>query len=218
MRKTINPTAENYSALTKAYSHFNLALFKQALPFCLITLQRKGGTYGYFAGSRFGDTDGKNVTDEIAINPSHFKSRTAEQVLSTLVHEMVHLWQHHFGKISRAGYHNKEWASKMKEIGLVPSSTGSEGGKETGQKVSHYIQGGGTFALSCADLLADGFVLPYVEMWDDAKVKRSKAKVKTKYTCPSCGTNAWGKSELKIICADCDEIMIWEESKDVDDD
>jgi hypothetical protein len=30
--------------------------------------------------------------------------------LSTLVHEMAHLQQNHFGKSSRTGYHNKEWA------------------------------------------------------------------------------------------------------------
>lgn len=37
---------------------------------------------------------------------------------------------------------------------------------------------------------------------------RSKAKSKTKFTCSECGANAWGKPELKIVCADCDEPMI----------
>jgi hypothetical protein len=47
--------------------------------------------YGYFAGGRFGTNDGKEVTDEIALNPSHFRSRrTTEQSVSTLVHEMAH--------------------------------------------------------------------------------------------------------------------------------
>lgn len=73
-----------------------------------MTLQRKNKAYGYFAGGRFGSKDGTEITDEIALNPSHFKSRTDEQSLSTLAHEMAHLWQHHFGKPSRAGYHNKE--------------------------------------------------------------------------------------------------------------
>jgi hypothetical protein len=61
-------------------------------------MQRKNKTYGYFAGDRFGTLDGEEITDEIALNPSHFRERTTEQSLSTLVHEMVHLWQHHRGE------------------------------------------------------------------------------------------------------------------------
>jgi hypothetical protein len=55
------------------------------------------------------------------------------------VHEMVHVWQHAFGKPSAGGYHNKQWAAKMKAVGLQPSSTGYVGGKETGQRVTHYV-------------------------------------------------------------------------------
>jgi hypothetical protein len=202
-----SPTSRNYGAMTEAYNFFNRCLFDGALPECLITLQRKGGTLGYFAGERFGTADGQGVTDEIALNPSHFKERTAEQVLSTLVHEMAHLWQYHHGKISRAGYHDRQWARKMQEIGLISSSTGAEGGKKTGQKMSHYIEPDGKFSDHCSNLLKSGFTLPYIELWDECKAK-SKAKSKTKFTCPECGANAWGKPELKVICACCDEPMI----------
>ena len=121
-RKT---TAVTYNGLNEAYAFFNACLFKGDLPNCLITLQRKSKAYGYFAGDRFGSRDGDVVTDEIALNPSHFRVRSTEEVLSTLVHEMAHLWQHRFGKPSRSNYHNKEWGDKMREIGLVPSSTGA---------------------------------------------------------------------------------------------
>ena len=206
-RNANSPTAKNYNAMNEAYGFFNSHLFGGILPDCLITLQRKGHTFGFFAGGRFGTADGQSITDEIALNPSHFKNRTAEQVLSTLVHEMAHLWQHHHGKLSRAGYHNKQWADKMREIGLIPSDTGEEGGKDTGQKMTHYIEKGGKFAEHCAALLSGGFVVPYVELWDEAKAKKSKAKNKTKFCCGSCGAAAWGKPELKIICGDCDEPM-----------
>ena len=133
-----NPTAKTYAALNRAFNFFNGRLFGGELPACLVTLQRKNKAYGYFAGGRFGSKDGTEITDEIALNPSHFKSRTDKQSLSTLAHEMAHLWQHHFGKPSRAGYHNKEWAAKMQAIGLHPSDTGQPGGKETGQSCSHF--------------------------------------------------------------------------------
>ena len=69
---------------------------------------------------------------------------------------MAHQWQRHHGKPSRTGYHNKEWAAKMIEVGLVPSSTGEIGGKQVGQHMTHYIADGGAFAQACADLLKGG--------------------------------------------------------------
>lgn len=202
----INPTMRTYHGLDNAYAVFNAELFKDELPSCLITMQRVKKAYGYFAGGRFGSKDGSLVTDEIALNPSHFSVRTTEQSLSTLVHEMVHLWQHHFGKPSRGGYHNREWAEKMHSVGLIPSSTGEPGGKETGQRVTHYIAGGGAFETVFAKLERDGFDALYIELWDDAKkqaVRRKKAASKTCYTCPSCGLNAWAKPNVRLMCAEC---------------
>ena len=109
---------------------------------------------GYFLGDRFVCIDKpEDITDEIALNPAGFADRTSMQTMSTLVHEMVHLWQHHFGKTSRAGYHNREWAAKMHEVGLIPTDTGDLGGKETGQKVTHIIEDGGRFQKACDEWL-----------------------------------------------------------------
>lgn len=201
----LNPTKRTYDDLTAAYDFFNTRLFHGKLPRCLITMQRKNKSYGYFAGGRFGSVDGKEITDEIALNPSHFKARTTEQSLSTLVHEMVHLWQHHHGQPSRSGYHNKEWAARMTAVGLIPSDTGAAGGNATGQHVSHYIAPGGAFARACAALVEDGFTVPYVELWDEAgkKTRRKKAASKTKYTCPECDLNAWAKPDAHLLCGEC---------------
>jgi predicted SprT family Zn-dependent metalloprotease len=203
---TINPTELAYDKLNEAYSHFNRALFADALPACLITMQRKNKTYGYFAGDRFGSADGQEKADEIALNPSHFRDRTTEAILATLVHEMAHLWQHHHGKASRPGYHNAQWAERMRAIGLIPSDTEQPGGKETGQKMGHYVAENGAFAKAVASLIAGGFALPYVELWGDAEAskRKQKASSKTKYTCPACGVNAWAKPDTRLICGDCE--------------
>src|SRR6266705_5200432 len=148
-----SPTQHTYDGFIQAYSHFNQKLFNGILPYCMITMQRKQGAYGYFAGDRFGMRDGGQKTDEIALNPSHFNAQTTEEVLSTLVHEMAHLWQHHFGKPSRSSYHNRQWAGKMGTIGLCPSDTGKEGGKRTGQHMNHYVLAGGAYARACEELL-----------------------------------------------------------------
>jgi len=206
MTKTPSPTRETYDSLNLAHEFFNARLFGGTLPACLVTLQRSKKAYGFFAGQRFGLKAGEGATDEIALNPSHFEERTVEETLSTLAHEMAHQWQQHHGKPSRTGYHNKEWAAKMQEIGLVPSDTGREGGKPVGQKVSHYIASGGAFERACAALLEGGkFGRLYIERWGDEATRKKKTASKTRYSCPSCGLNAWAKPNVALVCGDCDE-------------
>lgn len=193
------PTLKVYVPLQNAYEHFNNTLFNGTLPNCLLTLRNAGKEYGYYAHERFGTQANDGHTDEIALNPVHF-GRGVKEVLSTLVHEMCHLWQFHYGKPSRNGYHNKEWGDKMKEVGLHPSSTGQMGGKETGQRVSHYIMEGGAYEDAFNKLQDDALPTLLADVWVKAP---KKSKPKTKYCCPSCDAAAWGKDGLLLRCGDC---------------
>jgi predicted SprT family Zn-dependent metalloprotease len=85
---------------------------------------RLANSHGYFAADRFTARSGEFRRHELALNPDGFIGQSDAQVCQTLVHEQVHLWQHAFGKPSGRGYHNTEWAAKMKAVGLQPSSTG----------------------------------------------------------------------------------------------
>ncbi|NLE01748.1 MAG: SprT family zinc-dependent metalloprotease [Fibrobacter sp.] len=164
----LNPTSDTYNNLLLAYKFMNEHLFQGILPICLITLQREKKSYGYFCKNKFmNNSDPSKCTDEIALNPQHFRSdgRDDRMVVSTLVHEMCHLWQSHFGDPGRSRYHNKEWADKMKSLGLIPSSTGAPGGKETGDHMSHYIQENGLFSKVFQDLLVQGFALQWIEQY-----------------------------------------------------
>jgi hypothetical protein len=226
--------ARSHAALDHAFDFLNRGLFDGLLPPCLITLQRTRRAFGYFSGDRFITIDDSTeVTDEIALNPIHFASQLTTNVLATLAHEMVHLWQHRSGTPSRGGYHNREWARKMVEIGLIPSSTGAPGGKPTGGSVSHYIEPGGRFQLACADYLASNSIvlfqdrtyrdLPMVSPPDDGsqevdgggrgvgvrverieRERRRKAASKTRFTCSRCGQNAWGNRGLQLLCGNDD--------------
>lgn len=206
---TSRPTNRTYASLEAAYDYFNAELFGGELPPCLITVQRHKGAFGYFSGDRFASTtDPGDITDEIALNPQHFARRSAEEVLSTLAHEMVHLWQHRFGKPPRKAYHDRQWAAKMRDIGLIPSDTGQPGGKETGQKMTHYIEPGGRFAVACAAFLASHPAALYQDRATETDpARKKKAASKTKFTCPGCAANAWGKPELQLVCGVCDEPM-----------
>lgn len=140
----MNPTTDLYQALEKAYEYFNRGLFEGDLPDVIFTFQRKSGVMGYFSPERWGNPIG-DTRNEIAINPSFLASSRLIEVCQTLVHEMVHCWQHQFGKPSRKGYHNREWAKKMMLIGLMPSSTGEPGGETIGQAMGDYIIEDGPF-------------------------------------------------------------------------
>lgn len=232
----MKPTETAYDELQAAYDYFNENLFDNELPDCLITLQREKKTYGYFSAERFVSRDG-DKTDEIAMNPAYFAVCPPEEVMQTLVHEMVHLWQYHFGKPGRRGYHNKEWANKMESIGLMPSSTGQPGGDKTGDKMADYIIEGSVFDELCQSLLTGDFRISWadkfparerlqaamengtvsemaeelaawgVEVSDNGEliIDLPKSKpTRTKFTCPECGVNVWGKPSLNLICGDCD--------------
>lgn len=197
-------TSDEYAGFDTAYEWFNEQFFARKLPPCLITLQRKAKSRGYFATDRFGHrVDAQASTDELALNPDTFVGRSDRDILSTLVHEMCHCWQRHFGAPSRTGYHNKEWAVQMVAVGLMPSNTGAPGGKQTGQSVSHYIIAGGRFDQAAEALLATGFQLNWQSLAPERQ--ESKARSKTKFTCPSCGQNAWAKPDAALVCGDCGE-------------
>ena len=91
-----------------------------------------------------------STTGEIALNPLGILHREPETSLSTLVHAMGHLEQHHFGKPGRGRDHNKERAEMMAALGPEPTSTAAEpGGKRgTGDRVWHMIVGGGPFDVA----------------------------------------------------------------------
>lgn len=156
-------TAETYSELQTAFSFFNEKLFANELPDCVLTYQRIKSTYGYHSGKRWTNKEG-SITDEIALNPSYFATRKTIDTLSTLVHEMVHLWQEHFGKPGRGRYHNKEWAFKMNSVGLSPFNIENEN-RETGDRVSHKIISGGKFEVEAKKLINAGFELSWLDRY-----------------------------------------------------
>src|SRR5207237_7471 len=67
------------------------------------------------------------------------------------------------GKACRGSYCDRECAQRMKAIRLHPSSTGKEGGQETGDSVGHYIVPGGPFEVAAHELLMRGFAITWTE-------------------------------------------------------
>ena len=205
------PTEPVYHELQHAYDAFNRGLFGGVLPPCLITLQPGSRSYGFFPEHRWDNETGE-MADEIALNPAQLAELPVQDVLSALAHDMTHLWQYHFGKPSRAGYHNREWADKMLDIGLQASHTGAPGGKRTGQRMSHYPVADGAFDQVSRSLLAEGLTFSWripAEPVAAPRQGRRKTASRCKYTCLVCGLNAWAKPNIRLYCGTCElELLV----------
>ena len=211
------PTTEQWDAYQRLYEYFNNKLFGGTLPSIILNFSRKANTCGFFSKDRWSRTDGAK-THEISINPVHLATDPFIQVCQTIAHEQAHLWQAEYGKTSRPGYHNQEWAAKMEEIGLMPSSTGQLGGDRVGQKMSDYVIEGGLFQTAY-NAMPQALRLPWkaneatlppaaiqilnhlTGQLTSGTAAEQKPKSKVKYICPDCKAKAWGKPELKLICA-----------------
>lgn len=158
------PMAECYEALASAFAYFNKALFNQQLPTVIITFHRQRRVMGYVSIGRWVNHK-KQYIDELAVNPEYFAKHPLIEICQTLCHEMVHIWQAHFGSPGRRGYHNAQWAKKMLQIGLAPSSTGKPGGQQTGEFMMDYVLLNGPFHLACQHLLKSGYSLPWVDRY-----------------------------------------------------
>jgi hypothetical protein len=80
---------------------------------------------------------------------------------------------------------------------------------EEQQRRESQVLAGGRFEHACAALVKQGFDPLYVELWTEAgeKTRKTKAASKTRYSCPDCGTNAWAKPDVHLVCGECDERM-----------
>jgi hypothetical protein len=202
-----DPTASMYTALIVAWDFFNAKLFAGCLTRPMLSIRNHGNADGFFSPRRFGDvTDPAQRAGEIAINPRRIADCPVEEVMSTVVHEMCHQYQDRYGKPSRNGYHNRELAALFKSVGLHPSSTGKPGGRETGQRMSHYIIAGGAFDVACAELLTTGFEL----RWADVTRERERPEVErpATYICPSCDLKVRGKPDIKVRCDACNLLLL----------
>lgn len=229
----MKPTVEFYDLFQNIFDYLNENLFENKLPNCMIIITRKNNVFGYYAKGRWINSDNEK-TDELAINPLFFNKRPLLEILQTMAHEMCHLWQEHFGTTSRRTYHNQEWGNKMISIGLMPSNTGEEGGKKTGQQMMEFPIPNGLFLEVAQNLIENSF---FKKLWFDISfnlsvseinlnnssdalnssisfdnvpefntdLKPPKDKSKLKYQCPVCSTKIWGKQDLYIICGGCNK-------------
>jgi len=223
----LRPTSKFYGLFQMIFDYYNEALFDGELKDCIITITRKHNVFGHYTFKQFYSVK-EQETDELAINPTMIAQFPLLEVCQTIVHEMCHGWQFHFGKPSVRTYHNKEWSEKMISVGLMPSHNGKPGGKAVGQKMMDYPIENGSFMLATEELMNsnvfenlflevnDAFIenidpdKPLFEQVHHLHLQYVQDKPKNpkklfKYSC-SC-SNVWGKPDLELCCNKCSEVM-----------
>lgn len=201
-----------YDELSKVFEIYNERLFNSQLPECIITLQRKFNTKGYFSAKRFISLNSSEYKHEIAINPDYFGMTSTPEIFSTIVHEMCHLSMEIKGKSCTDGYHDSKWAKEMLRVGLIPTDNGKEDGKKTGFKITHIIKPDGLFYEVTKEIMNMGLRInfgdrnflkdkSFMETEVEKKKKETLSGKKFKYSC-GC-SNVWGKKDLVIKCVKC---------------
>jgi len=198
--------AEFYEVWDTAFWYFNAGLFDGTLPEVGFTVEKQKGSRAYFHANQFiMKSDGSQV-HKISMGSGSLE-RPDRDSMGTFVHEMAHRWQQVHGKPGRGKYHNAEWAAKMRTLGLSPKSH-TTGDKGTGDRVTHEIVDGGPFDRRFVGWEQLGLTIG----WHGQKATVTqqtvaKKRSKTKYTCPGCGANVWGKSGMYLY-DDCEERFV----------
>jgi len=226
----MNPTVDQSIAISDVFDYLNKELFGENLNLPMIVFNRSNRIIGgYYSPKKWFTSEGVAV-DEIAINANVMVESDEVGIFGILIHEMVHLWQYHNGTPGRGGYHNQEWVDKCLEIGLKPINI-SDPAIMTGDTIDTKLIDDGMASRVIACMPEELSIPFYAEIINlpeskggsgegsgegsegsgDGSGERSEGNgsvprsgKRTKYTCPVCGTNLWGKGGLKLLCIGCE--------------
>lgn len=206
--RKIQTMAELQAALQAAFNAINRDFYNGELEKVIITCKesRKPGAVGTFCCGKEWIQNGKK-RHELNISADYIGTRTVEETITTLMHEMVHLYccQNDIQDTSRSGsYHNKRFKQAAENHGLDIAKAPKIGWSVT--KPKPYTQKWIKDNITIKDFAI--FKLPTLRT---AKGSTSKTKQSSrKYVCPSCGLIARLTKEAAIKCVDCDKVMIFE--------
>lgn len=189
--------------LEDMFDLFNKKYFEDKLSKPVITVSPDStkGAYGWCTSWKAWK-DGQREYYEINMC-AEYLTRPFEQVAGTMLHEMIHLYDLENGiqDCSRGGtYHNAKFKKAAEEHGLIVEATEKYGYAKTqlsdeAKKAIEDFKGKSAFVL-------------FRESGRKTEKKTTKSKSSSrKYVCPCCGTIVRATKEVKIICADCNELM-----------
>lgn len=200
--------------LNKIFDLLNAEYFENELSRPTITIQSTPKAYGHF--SLKDDTWVSTIGNSHEINiGAGTLSRPIEEVIATLLHEMVHYFNYQNGiqDCSRGNtYHNKRFKVAAESRGLQVSHHEKYGWsitQLTEQLIDFAINNGLTDILINRNESLAGFGITGTGTHSGATsgtaVRPSSSR---KYICPCCGNSVRATKAVRIACLDCAKQML----------
>jgi ferredoxin-thioredoxin reductase catalytic subunit len=208
--------AKTIFELGRIYNCLNQKLFNGELESPLITVQSKGKrpVLGWCTSRQVWKQtkDGEKTYYEINISAEYI-SRCTEDIVHTMLHEMVHLYAAMKGikDTSRSGtYHNEKYRDLAIKHGLAVEKDDKYGWtltsltESTLEIVKEIKANKYAFGIYRQDTAPTG----------PGKKKKSSTR---KYICPTCQTSVRATKDVNIACLDCKAVMQKEQDEDEND-
>lgn len=214
MKETVK-TSRTAGYLEKMFRVLNSKYFDGQLEEPIITIQSTPRAYGHVTVAKSW-RKGQEHRHELNIGAGTL-DRPIENVVATLLHEMVHLWNMQTGvkDCSRGGaYHNKKFkeAAERRDLSISYDKYIGWSITEPTEKLADFI-----IEQGWTDIMMGRNEWRFMPISGGSDDNGKPAKTPTggnthhrKYICPCCRNSVRATKALNIMCMDCGEQMIVE--------
>lgn len=189
--------------LERAFDTLSRVYFENSLPKVVITIQTSPTAHGYITVNKIWEGTNERYR-EINISAETI-NRPIENVMATLLHEMVHLFcmENNLLDTSKGGkYHNKTFKKEAEKRDLEISYADYIGYSVTKPTV-RFID-----VLKANGLYGDSIEHHRITGCRSSGGTSPKKSSTRKYTCPSCGISVRATKDVNIGCLDCGVVMV----------
>ena len=202
--------------LNKIFDLLNAKYFENALSRPIITIQSTPKAYGHYTLYDAWSIDGEKGMREINIGAGTL-SRPIENIVSTLLHEMIHYWNDQNGikDCSRGGtYHNKKFKELAEACELNVQCHPTYGWSVTSPSektlefcLEHNLTEIRITRNDLSILIPTGTGNGSGALTPTENGARKKSSTR-KYACPCCGLSVRATRNVNIACIDCSEQLV----------
>ena len=223
-KRNIYTMAELATALQTTFNRLNVSFFEAKLERCIITVKdgERHSAYGWITCAK---TWKQGNTERHEINiASEYLDRTIYDVIGTLLHEMVHLYNIMKGvqDTSRGGtYHNKAFKAaaeahhltveQVPKYGFCRTALDEEARAWVDEHCpvqSFRVCQKRSWSISVPPPQAGGSGDEGSGAEGDKPKPPRKPSSTRKYVCPSCGMSIRATRDVNILCGDCMEALV----------
>ena len=198
--------SNDVKTLERLFEKLNDRFYDGKLPKPVLTIQTKGkvNAYGWFSvGKVWVDKAANTKMHEINVSAEYI-TRPIDDVVATLLHEMVHLHCSYNGikdTSNRGVYHNRRFKTEAENHGLIITK---------GQYGWHVTELNEEAKKFLKEIRAKDFTLCRYGQGSGENTPKTTQRKKSsiKWVCPCCGGIARTTKRFTLICGECDELML----------